>query len=154
MNDADRPTRPELFSVPLPEERSRPRPTTQAQSLASALGVVRSRVSVLSERCQTLDDLLVGCLANDTGQADAIRGLEEGLAEQRRAIAKLTRLTDALTRVASAQSAHARRRDEELAVIAERQAAILARLTLLEPLSFDDATQEIGARERAALLAV
>ena len=39
---------------------------------------LRSRVSVISERCQTLDDLLVGCLANDTGQADAIRtGAEE-----------------------------------------------------------------------------
>lgn len=138
----DRTRRTRLARHPAASPASRAHPPTE----------VHADLTTLRRRYEELDEVLLGCLANDTTQAEALSSLVTEMSRARGELDRLGRLIEALGRIVLRQHRENERRDAELELIAERQDILLRQLTLLsvEP-GLDDATTELGPEERAAL---
>ncbi|MGE0791242.1 MAG: hypothetical protein AB7S26_36550 [Sandaracinaceae bacterium] len=151
-------------STPPPLPSSIPSSIPPATSTSSGIGRVsfdpersleRRRLDALARQVDHLDDLFVGCLANDVGHADKLGALSGELSSVRDEVARLERLTKALVGVVHNLTQENRRLRAESEVLATRQEGILRQLTAMSRTapasSLGDATEELGPGEWQAL---
>lgn len=124
------------------------------ERVVNALVQANTRIDDLTDHYRAIDQLLVGCLTNDTVQAESLEQFEQALAESREELESTRRLVESVATVVRAMHAHDKRRDAELEVLAQRQETILRHLERLSQPALDEtSTLELDPEATRLLLA-